>query len=60
MVSASDLRSFSLDGVENPDKKWNSRGVHKQKIEKYDNDGGSKLDQRYRSRVIFRKEKVMN
>ena len=60
VLSTSDLRSFSLDGVENPDKKWNSRGVHKQKIEKYDNDGGSKSDQKYRSKVIFRQKKVVN
>ena len=34
VLSASDLRSLSLDGVENPEKKWNSRGVHKQKDRK--------------------------
>ena len=29
-------------------------------VEKYDNDGGSKSDQKYRSRVIFRQQKVVN
>ena len=29
-------------------------------VEKYDDDGGSKLDQKYRSRVIFRQQKVVN
>ena len=59
-LSASDLRSLSLDGVENPDKKWNSKGAHKQKVEKYDNEGVSNSDQKYRSRVIFRQQKVVN
>ena len=40
--------------------KWNSKGAHKQKVEKYDNDGGSKSDQKYRSRAIFRQQKVVN
>ena len=33
-----------------PRQKWNSKGAHKQKVEKYDNDGGSKSDQKYRSK----------
>ena len=53
VLSASDLRSHSLDGVENPDKKWNSRGAHEKKVEKYENDGGSKSNQKYRSKAIL-------
>ena len=34
VLSTSNIRSLSLDGVENPNKKWNSRGVHKQKDRK--------------------------
>ena len=30
VFSASDLISLSLDGVENPNKKWNSKGAHNQ------------------------------
>ena len=33
--------------VQKTQTKWNSKGAHKQK---YDNDGGSKLDQKYRSK----------
>ena len=33
-LNASNPRSLSLDGVENPDKKWNSGGVHKKKYRK--------------------------
>ena len=29
VLSTSGLRSLSLDGVENPDKKLNSKGAHK-------------------------------
>ena len=32
--NALDLRSLSLDGVENQNKKWNSKGVHKKKDKK--------------------------
>ena len=35
-------------------------GANKQKVEKYDNDGGSKSNQKYRSIVIFRHQKVVN
>ena len=29
-------------------------------VAKYDNDGGSKSNQKYRSRVIFKQQKVVN
>ena len=29
-------------------------------VAKYDNDGGAESDQNYRSRVIFRQQKVVN
>ena len=32
ILSALDLRSLSLDCVENPYKKWNSKGAHKQNM----------------------------
>ena len=34
--------SFSLDGVENPDKNGTQRELTNKMVEKYDNDGGSK------------------
>ena len=40
VLSASDLRSLSLDGVENPDKNGTQRELTSKKIKKYDNDGG--------------------
>ena len=49
VLNASDPRSLSLNGAENPEKQ-NSKGAHKQKQKKYDNDGGSKSDQKYRSK----------
>ena len=52
--------SLSLDGVENLDKNGTQRELTTKKIEKYDNDGGSKSDQKYRSRVMFRQQKVLN
>ena len=58
VLSASDPRSLSLDGVENPDKNGTQRDLTRKKVEKYDNDGGSKLDQKYRSRAIFQATKV--
>ena len=60
VLNALDLRSLSLDGVENLDKNGNQREFTSKKVEKYDNDGGSKSDQKYRSRAIFRQEKVVN
>ena len=42
VLSASDLRSLSLDGVENPNKNGTQGKFICKKIEKYDNDGGSK------------------
>ena len=56
----SDLKILSLDGVENPDKNGTQREFTSKRIEKYNNDGGSKSDQKYRSRVIFKQQKVMN
>ena len=46
--------SLSLDGVENPDKNGTQRELTRKKIKKYGNDGGSKSNQKYRFRVIFR------
>ena len=60
VLSTSDLIYLSLDGVENPDKNGTQREFTSKKIEKYDNDGGLKSDQKYRSRMIFRQQKVMN
>ena len=57
VLSASYLRSFSLDGVENQDKNGTQGEFTSKKIEKYDNDGGSKSDQEYRSKVIFRQQR---
>ena len=56
VLNTSDLRSLSLDGVENPEKNGTQWELTRKKVEKYDNDGGSKLDQKYRSRVIFRQQ----
>ena len=52
--------SLSLDGVENPDKNGTQREFTRKIVAKYDNDGGSKLDKKCRSRVIFRQQKVVN
>ena len=41
-------------------KNGTQRALTRKMIEKYDNDGGSKLDQKYRSRVIFRQQKVVS
>ena len=57
---APDLKSLSLDGAENANKKWNSKGAHKKMVTKYEKDGGSKSDQKYRSRVIFKQQKLVN
>ena len=46
--------------MENLDKNGTQRELTSKKIEKYDNDGGSKSDQNYGSRVIFRQKRVMN
>ena len=54
VLSASDLRSLCLDGVENPDKNGTQRDLTRKMVTKYDIDGGSKSNQKYRSRVIFR------
>ena len=35
------------------------RELTRKMVAKYDNDGGSKSDQEYRSRVIFRQQKVV-
>ena len=59
-LSALDLISISDDSVENPDRNGTQRELTIKRIEKYDNDGGSKSDQKYRSRVIFRQQKVVN
>ena len=59
VLSTSDLRSLSLDGVENPDKNGTQRELTRKMVAKYDNDGGSKSDQKYTSRVIFRQQKVV-
>ena len=40
-----------------PRQKWNSKGAHKQKVEKYDNDVGSKSDQKYRSKGDLKAKK---
>ena len=42
--------SLSLDGVENPDKNGTQGELTSKKVAKYDNDVGSKLDQKYRSK----------
>ena len=34
VLGTSDLRPISLDVVENPNKKWNSKGVHNKKDRK--------------------------
>ena len=60
VITTSDLISVSLDGVENPEKNGTQRELTRKKIEKYDNNGGSKSDQKYRSRVIFRQQKVVS
>ena len=60
MLNASYLRSLSLDGVENPDKNGTQRELTRKMVAKYDNDGGSKSDQKYRSRVILRQKKAVN
>ena len=60
VLNTSDLRSLSLDGEENPNKNGTQRELTSKKIEKYDNDGGSKSDQKYRSRVIFRHQKIVS
>ena len=52
--------SLSLDGVENREKNGTQGEFTSKMIEKYENDGGSKSDQKYRSRVIFRQQKVVN
>ena len=52
--------SLSLDGAENLDKNGTQRELTSKNIEKYDNDGGSKSDQKYRSRAISRKKKVVS
>ena len=53
VLGTSDLKFLSLDCVENLDKNGPQRKLTRKKIEKYDNDGGSKSDQNYRSRVIL-------
>ena len=54
VLSASDLRSLSLDGAENPDKHGTQGELTIKKVEKkYDNDGGSNSDQKYRFKVIL-------
>ena len=51
--------SLSLDGVENPDKNGTQRELTRKVVEKYDN-GGSKSDQKYRSKANFWQQKVVN
>ena len=41
-------------------KNGTQRELTRKMVAKYDNDGGSKLDQKYRSRVIFRQQKVVS
>ena len=53
VLNDSDIISLSFYGVENQDKNGTQKEAHKKKVEKYDNDGGSKSDQEYRSREIF-------
>ena len=60
VLSTSDLRYPSLDGVENWEKNGTQRELTRKMVAKYDNDGGSKSDQKYRLRVIFRQQKVVN
>ena len=50
VLSASDPRSLSLLMVQKTQTKYNSKGAHKQKQKKYANDGGSKSDQKHRSK----------
>ena len=52
--------SLSLYGVENPDKNGTQRELIRKMVAKYDNDGASKSDQKYRSRVIFRQQNVVS
>ena len=40
-------------GIENPDKNGTQRELTRKKIKKYDNDGGSKSNQKYKSRLIL-------
>ena len=40
VLNASDLRSFSLDGVENLEKNGTEWEFTRKMVEKYDNDGG--------------------
>ena len=60
VLSTSDLRYLSLDGVQNLDKNGTQRELTRKMVAKYDNDGGSNSDQKYRSRVIFKQQKVMS
>ena len=50
VLNASNLRSLSLYGVENPEKNGTQGELTSKKQKKYDNDGGSKTDQMYRSK----------
>ena len=43
-----------------PRQKWNWKGAPKKMVAKYNNDGGSKSDKKYRSRVIFRQQRMIN
>ena len=54
VLNTSNIRSLSLDGVENPEKNGTQRELTSNKVEKDDNDGGSKSDQKYRSIAFFR------
>ena len=46
--------------MENPEKNGTQRELTRKMVAKYDNDGGSKSDQKYRSKVIFRQKKAVN
>ena len=58
VLSTSNLRSLSLDGVENPDKNGTRGELTSKKVNKYGNDGGSKSDQKYRSKGDIKATKV--
>ena len=59
VLNASDIRSLYLDGVEKPNKNGTKRELTRKMVAKYDNDRGSKSDQKYRSRAMFRQQNVV-
>ena len=60
VLNTSYLRSLSLDGVKNLEKNGTQREFTREKQKNMTMMRGSKSDQKYISRVISRKQKVVN